>query len=68
MRCGLLHDAARWQRIDELYHAACARPPEARAAFLAEACSDDEAVRREIEALLNEPGSVERRRELTGMA
>lgn len=33
-------------------HAALARPPFARAAFLAEACADDEELRREAESLL----------------
>ena len=47
----------RWKRIEELYHAARARPPGERAAFLAEACRDDEALRREVESLLNEPVS-----------
>ncbi len=45
----------RWQRIEALYHAARARPPAERAAFLAEACPDDEALRREVESLLSEP-------------
>ena len=34
----------RWKRTEELYHAARARPPEQRAAFLAEACAEDEAL------------------------
>ena len=44
----------RWQRVEELYHAAYARPIGERAAFLAEACREDEALRRQIESLLNE--------------
>ena len=44
----------RWQRVEELYHAAHARPADARAAFLAEACHGDEKLRREVESLLNE--------------
>ena len=47
----------RWKRIEELYHAARARPPGERAAFLAEACRDDEALRREVESLLDESAS-----------
>ncbi len=39
---------ARLQRIEDLYHAALARPPESRAAFLAEACGDDQALQREV--------------------
>ena len=42
----------RFQRIEALYHAALARDPEGRAAFLAEACGDDSALRREVESLL----------------
>ena len=42
----------RWKRIEELYHAARARPAAERAAFLANACSDDEAMRRNVESLL----------------
>ena len=44
----------RWQRIEELYHAAHSRPAAERAAFLAEACHGDENLRREVERLLNE--------------
>ena len=43
-----------WQRVEELYHAAYATPAAERAAFLAEACREDEALRRQVEALLNE--------------
>ena len=42
----------RWKRIEELYHEARARPPAERAPFLADACSDDEAMRRNVESLL----------------
>ena len=47
----------RWKRIEELYHEARARPPADRAAFLAEACPDDEAMRRDVESLLDESES-----------
>ena len=47
----------RWKRTEELYHAARARPPGERAAFLAEACLHDEAMQRDVESLLNEPAS-----------
>ena len=43
----------RWQRIEAIYHAAYARPPVERAAFLVEACQGDEALQREVERLLN---------------
>ena len=42
----------RWQRLDALYHAALARPAAARAAFLADACGGDAALRGEVESLL----------------
>ena len=47
----------RWGRIEELYHAAHAKPPAERAAFLAAACPDDDALRRQIESLLTRPQS-----------
>ena len=47
----------RWKRIEALYHEARARPPADRAAFLAEACADDEAMRRDVESLLDESES-----------
>ena len=42
----------RWQQLDELFHAALQHEPEERAAFLDEACVDDEALRQQVEALL----------------
>ena len=42
----------RWKRIEELYHAASALPAGERAALLLET-GEDEAVRREVESLLN---------------
>ena len=47
----------RWKRIEELYHEARARPPAERAPFLAGACSDDEAMRRNVESLLADSDS-----------
>src|SRR5215475_8939837 len=41
-----------WERIERLYHAALERAQPERAAFLAEACAGDEALRREVESLL----------------
>jgi eukaryotic-like serine/threonine-protein kinase len=49
----------RWKRTEALYHAARTRPPGERAVFLAEACRDDEALRRDVESLVNEPGSAD---------
>jgi serine/threonine-protein kinase len=42
----------RWHQIDALVDAALARPPDERAAFLAQACVSDEALRHEVESLL----------------
>ena len=49
----------RRSRISSLYHEALERPPEERTAFLAQACDGDEALRREVESLLeHESASV----------
>jgi serine/threonine protein kinase/Tol biopolymer transport system component len=45
----------RWKRIETLYNAAIALSPDERSAWLATACPDDDALRHEVEALLNEP-------------
>ena len=45
-------EPTRWQEIDRLLDAALERAPGERAAFLAAACQDDEALRREVESLL----------------
>ena len=42
----------RWQKIEELYHAALGRGESERPAFLDQACGGDEALRREVESLL----------------
>jgi len=42
----------RWARAAELYESALAVDPAGRAAFLAQACRDDSALRREVESLL----------------
>src|SRR5436190_3267142 len=49
----------RWKRTEALYHAARSQPAGGRAAFLAEACPDDEALRLDVESLLNEPMSAD---------
>jgi predicted ATPase len=41
-----------YARVEELYHEALELPADRRAAFLVEACKDDEALRREVESLL----------------
>ncbi len=42
----------RWRQVEELYHAALARAPAERGAYLDDACAGDDAMRREIEELL----------------
>jgi Tol biopolymer transport system component len=42
----------RWRQVEDLCHEAMARSVEARAGFLAAACGDDHALRREVESLL----------------
>ncbi len=49
----------RWNRTEGLFHAALARPVGERAAFLAVACPDDDALRVDVESLLNEASSDE---------
>lgn len=41
-----------WQQVEELFHAALAQPPEARAQFLLVACGNHETLRAEVTALL----------------
>lgn len=47
----------RFRRIEEIYYAALARGESERTAFLADACAGDEALRHEIESLLDQPTS-----------
>ena len=47
----------RWKRIEALYQEALDRSPADRSAFLAEACANDEAMRRDVESLLGESES-----------
>jgi serine/threonine protein kinase/Tol biopolymer transport system component len=48
----------RWDRIQELYHAARACPEADRAEFLANACVGDAELQREVQALLDQPVST----------
>src|SRR5262245_13633842 len=50
--------AERSQQIERLYHDARERDPRERAAFLAQACAGDSALRREVESLLAEDSGV----------
>jgi non-specific serine/threonine protein kinase/serine/threonine-protein kinase len=45
--------ADRWQRLNEIFHAAVAVRPGGRAAYLDEACAGDDALRREAAELLD---------------
>jgi Tol biopolymer transport system component len=47
----------RWKRIEALYQEALARSPAGRSAFLAAACANEEAIRRDVESLLAESAS-----------
>ena len=47
-------DSARWERIQTLFHEAAERPPEGRAAFLRDACGDDDSLAAEVVAMLDE--------------
>jgi Tol biopolymer transport system component len=49
----------RWQQIEALCHAALAVRAVERGAFLADACQDDEALRREVESLLAQESCAE---------
>ncbi|HEY0003548.1 MAG TPA: protein kinase [Pyrinomonadaceae bacterium] len=42
----------RWQRVEELFESALAHRPEERSAFLVEACGGDEALRKQVQTLL----------------
>jgi tRNA A-37 threonylcarbamoyl transferase component Bud32 len=42
----------RWRAVDAVVRGALALPPDARAAFVADACTDDARLRREVEELL----------------
>ena len=45
-------DESRFRRLEDIWDAAMKRPPADRAAFLREACGDDDAIRLELEATL----------------
>jgi len=49
----------RLQEVSRIYHEALARDPEARNAFVRQACGDDEAMRRDVESLLTQPATAE---------
>src|ERR1700690_3911535 len=41
-----------WQKVKELCHLALEQPPEQRSVFLAQACPNDEPLRREVESMI----------------
>ena len=47
-------DTERWEQLEKLYHSALERKPEERGAYLADACREDEELRRELESLLEQ--------------
>jgi hypothetical protein len=47
-----MSDSPRFLDIKRLYHAAVELPPPERAAFLDQACANDQALRLEVESLL----------------
>lgn len=47
-------DSARWTQIQDIFHGAADLPPSDRRAYLDKACSGDDALRTEVEALLSE--------------
>jgi len=47
---------ARWQQIEQIYHAVLLRPPAERVEFLSSSCGEDEALRAEVESLLSAQG------------
>ena len=48
----------RWSATERIFNAALERPVEARAAFLAEACGDDAALRLDVQSLLDAASST----------
>src|SRR5881296_2260279 len=59
MASGSFMKPERWQQVERLYHAALGLEAAQRAAFLKEACVDDEALRQEVESLLAYQEKVE---------
>ena len=49
----------RWRQVTELFHAALARDESQRAAFLRDACPDDEPLRHEVASMLDQRADAE---------
>jgi hypothetical protein len=47
-----------WKKVEALYQAALAQPPDKRAAFLAQACGDDPQLLGEVRSLLDQQPDV----------
>src|SRR6185436_18053094 len=45
-------NSQRWQKVEELFHAALEKDPGARAAYLDEVCNGDSELRRDVESLV----------------
>ncbi len=52
----IVMNPARWQQIEQIYHAVLLRPPAERVEFLSSSCGEDEALRAEVESLLSAQG------------
>ena len=52
-------DPELWRQIEGLYHSALEQEAPQRSAFLAQACGEDDELRREVESLLEQSGSTE---------
>ena len=52
-------NSERWRQIEQLYHRALTLEPARRDGFLAEVCSEDADLRREVESLLSQSGTTE---------
>jgi hypothetical protein len=48
----MLNDARRWQRLQELFHAAVALPKAERGAFLERECADDVSLAAQVLAMV----------------
>ena len=48
-----------WKRVEELFEAALAEPPETRQQFLENSCPDDPALRAEVLSLLTSGNTAE---------
>jgi len=53
-----MDSADRWRRIEELFHAALDLEPQARPAFLQQACGADAELQKEVESLLESAGKT----------